>query len=77
VSAADAAFRRAIALFRELDTPFALARTQLEYAELLDGAGRDADAARALREEAASAFEALGATPWLERARARGSVVAA
>jgi tetratricopeptide (TPR) repeat protein len=76
-AAADQAFRRAIGLFRELDTPFALARTQLEHAELLDGAGRDADEARALRGEAASAFEALAATPWLERARGAGSVIAA
>jgi class 3 adenylate cyclase/tetratricopeptide (TPR) repeat protein len=76
-AAADQAFRRAIGLFRELDTPFALARTQLEHAELLGAAERNADEAQALRNEAASAFEALGAAPWLERARGLGSVVAA
>ncbi len=58
-------FRRSIDLFRELETPFHLARAQLHYAELLG----DADEARAPREEAAEVLEALGATPWLSRAR--------
>jgi class 3 adenylate cyclase/tetratricopeptide (TPR) repeat protein len=70
-------FRRAIALFRELETPFYLARAQLEYAELLTQAGRSSDEATTLRDEAESTFAALGAVPWLERARALGSVVAA
>ncbi len=66
-------FRRSIDLFREFGTPFYLARAQLQYAELL---GDDADALL-LRDEAAATFDALGATPWLERARALGSAVAA
>jgi tetratricopeptide (TPR) repeat protein len=58
-------FRRSIDLFRELATPFHLARAQIEYAELLG----DVDQARAPREEAAAVFEKLHATPWLKRAR--------
>jgi class 3 adenylate cyclase/tetratricopeptide (TPR) repeat protein len=71
VTEAQEWFRRSIDLFRELGTPFYLARAQLEYAELL---GDHADA-RPLRDEAAATFEALGAAPWLERARALGSAV--
>ncbi len=71
---ADHQFRRAVGLFRELDTPFFLARAQLEYAELLARAGGDGGA---LRDEAAAVFEELGATPWLERARRLEEAVAA
>jgi tetratricopeptide (TPR) repeat protein len=60
-------FRRSIDLFRELGTPFFRARAQLEYAELL-GAGTEE--AVAPRDEAATTFAALEATPWLDRARA-------
>ncbi len=60
-------FRRAIDLLRELETPFFLARAQLQYAEFLG----DRDEAPAVRSEAAALFEQLGAAPWL--ARARGS----
>ncbi|HZO78240.1 MAG TPA: adenylate/guanylate cyclase domain-containing protein [Solirubrobacteraceae bacterium] len=74
---ADHHFRRAIALFRELETPFFLARSQLEYAQLLNHAGRDAKEAERLREEAAGEFESLGARPWLERADALRPAVAA
>jgi tetratricopeptide (TPR) repeat protein len=66
-------FRRSIDLFRELSTPFYLARAQLQYAELL---GDTADA-RAIRDEAAATFEALGAVPWLARARAASAEVVA
>lgn len=59
-------FRRSIDLFRELETPFLLARALLQYAEL-HGA---ADEASALRDEAVELFQALGATSWIERARA-------
>ncbi|MDX6658939.1 MAG: hypothetical protein QOH62_3732, partial [Solirubrobacteraceae bacterium] len=76
-SAADQSFRRAIALFREMATPFALARAQIEHAELLSGTPDGAAEAQVLSEEAASAFDALGAKPWLERAQALRSVVAA
>ncbi len=64
--AAQRWFRRSIDLFRELATPFNLARAQLEYAELLG----DVDEAKAPRAEAAAVFQGLRATPWLERARA-------
>jgi class 3 adenylate cyclase/tetratricopeptide (TPR) repeat protein len=71
---ADELFRRAIGLFRELDTPFFLARAQLEYTELLARSGRDGGT---LRQEPLAVFEALAATPWLERARALEGAVAA
>jgi class 3 adenylate cyclase/predicted ATPase len=59
-------FRRSIDLTREHEAPFPLARAMLQYSEVLGAA----DEARALRDEAIELFEALGATPWLERARA-------
>ncbi len=65
-------FRRSIDLFRELSTPFYLARAQLQYAELVG----DTDEGHAARDEAASAFEALGAAPWLARARSLSEAVA-
>ncbi len=71
---ADELFRRAVALFRELETPFYLARAQLEYAELLARAGRDSSGPR---EEAEAVFEALEARPWFERARQLEEAVAA
>jgi class 3 adenylate cyclase/tetratricopeptide (TPR) repeat protein len=64
---ADQHFRRAVGLFRELDTPFYLARAQLEYAELLVGFRQEPGS---LIDEATAIFEALGAQPWLDRARA-------
>ena len=70
VAAADRWFRRALGLCQELGTPFLLARVQLQYAEILADAKSDADQARALRDAAAAAFEALDAAPWLARARA-------
>jgi tetratricopeptide (TPR) repeat protein len=60
-------FRRSIDLFRELSTPFLLARAQLQYAEWLSSAGRAEDAIR-FRDEAAKLFERLRAEPWLRRA---------
>jgi class 3 adenylate cyclase/tetratricopeptide (TPR) repeat protein len=66
-------FRRSIDLFRELSTPFYLARAQLYYAELLG----DTPDGRAIRDEAAATFEALGAVPWLTRARPLASEVTA
>ena len=74
---AERCFRRATQRLRELGTPFCLARAQLEHAELLArGTGRD-DEVAVLRREALGVFEAVGATPWLERARALGTAVAA
>ncbi len=67
-------FDRAVQLFRELETPFYLARAQLEYAELLAHLNRGGDP---LREEAAAIFESLDARPWLKRARRLGAAVAA
>ncbi len=64
LEAAERWFRRSIELFRELATPFFQARAQIQYAELTLGV----DDGEAARDEAASIFEALGATPWLERA---------
>jgi class 3 adenylate cyclase/tetratricopeptide (TPR) repeat protein len=69
-------FRHAINLFRELATPFQLARAQLEYAELLAGLGRPDGEVEKPRDEAAGVFERLNATPWLERAGALGARVA-
>jgi tetratricopeptide (TPR) repeat protein len=71
---ADELFRRAVALFKELETPFYLARAQLEYAELLARAGTNG---AELREEATLVFGALDAKPWLDRAGQLERVVAA
>jgi tetratricopeptide (TPR) repeat protein len=70
-------FRRAIDLFRELATPFHLARPLLEYAELLESLDRPVvEIARPL-DEASAIFAELKAMPWLERASALGLRVAA
>jgi hypothetical protein len=70
-------FKAAVQHLRELGTPFCMARAQLQYAEVLAGTtGRDGEVA-ALRDEASETFEVLGARPWLDRARALGSAVAA
>jgi tetratricopeptide (TPR) repeat protein len=74
---ADQHFRRAIELFRELETPFYLARAQQEYAELLARVGRAPDDLEALRDEARAMFESLGAKPWLMRANVLHTAVAA
>ena len=74
---ADQWFRRAIDLFTELATPFHLARAQLEYAELLAIAGRPEAETGRQRDEAAAVFTELRAKPWLARAAALGSRVAA
>jgi class 3 adenylate cyclase/tetratricopeptide (TPR) repeat protein len=72
---ADRWFRRAIDLFRELATPFYLARAQLEYAELLAGLDRDPTETGKLYAEAMTVFERLEARPWIERARTLESVM--
>ncbi|HJQ74330.1 MAG TPA: adenylate/guanylate cyclase domain-containing protein, partial [Gaiellaceae bacterium] len=77
-SRAEAGFRGAEALFRELGLVFPLALTQLEHAERLVAAGRSADA-QPLFEEARQTFERLEATPWVERTldvRSEGEPVA-
>jgi tetratricopeptide (TPR) repeat protein len=74
---ADRWFKRAVGRFRELGTPFYLARTQLEHAEALARSDSDHAEVAALRAEATGVFEALGAKPWIDRARALGSAVPA
>ncbi len=63
------AFERALALHDQVPTPFERARTELCYAERLRRARKRADARARLR-SALDVFDALGATPWSERARA-------
>jgi tetratricopeptide (TPR) repeat protein len=76
-AAAQHAFRRAVDLFSKQESPFGLARAQLEYAEVLFASGDPDDTAARLRDEAARVFEQLRATPWLERAEALRSAVPA
>ena len=66
---AEASFKTAAAAFREYETPFWLACTQLEQGEWLVTQGR-AEEATSLVEEARETFERLRVTPWLERADA-------
>jgi hypothetical protein len=65
----ESGFKRATAIFRELDVVFWQAVTQLEHGEWLVEQGR-ADEAEALLAEARETFERLEATPWRERANA-------
>jgi hypothetical protein len=64
----DAFFREAVGRFREIEVPFWVARTGLEYAEWLCVNGRARDA-EGLIEEAVEVFTRLGATPWVERTK--------
>jgi tetratricopeptide (TPR) repeat protein len=63
---ADTEFSTAEELFREHDTPFYLAVTQLEHAERLAAHGR-ADQAEPLLTQAREIFQRLQAKPWLDR----------
>ncbi len=54
--------------------PFYLAITHVELAELLEAAGRMAEA-EPLLAEARTVLERLGATPWLERLDVRDTAV--
>jgi tetratricopeptide (TPR) repeat protein len=74
---AGRALQRAVDLLSKMESPFSLARAQLEYAELLFVTGDPDGVAARLRDEAARVFEQLRATPWLERAEALRSAVAA
>ncbi len=66
---AERRFKAAIGRFREIAARFWVAVAELEYAEWLRTQGR-IDDAEALLPEAREIFEALGATPWLDRAAA-------
>jgi tetratricopeptide (TPR) repeat protein len=67
---AEAGFKAAAGLLRELGMPFWLGVTLLEHGELLAAGDRPGEAA-SLLEEAAAIFERLGARPWSERVRRR------
>jgi predicted ATPase/class 3 adenylate cyclase len=69
---ADELFDGAVAAFRELAMPFALAVALVEHAEWLAREGHEADA-EAAATEARTTFAALGARPWAERAGALAS----
>jgi DNA-binding CsgD family transcriptional regulator len=64
--ALDGSFGEALRLHRELDMPFALARTMLCYGERLRRLGRRDEARDQLR-AAHATFERLGAAPWAGR----------
>ncbi len=66
---AERAFADALRLHAEFPQPFDRARTELAYGELLRRARRKTEARLRLR-AALETFEALGAAPWAERARA-------
>ena len=73
---ADERLAAATRELREIEAPFVLAQVLLEHAELLSTAGREEEAAPRLA-EATSIFERLRAGPWLDRARALATGVAA
>ena len=64
---ADERFRECLAAHETLPWPFVHARTELAYGEFLRRARRKAEA-RTLLRTALERFEALGATPWADRA---------
>jgi class 3 adenylate cyclase/tetratricopeptide (TPR) repeat protein len=70
-TSAELRFKRAAALFRELQLPFWLAVTLLEQGEWLSESHREIEAEQ-LFAEAREIFERLEARPWLERAAAAG-----
>jgi class 3 adenylate cyclase/tetratricopeptide (TPR) repeat protein len=59
-------YKRAVGMFRELETPFWLAVALLEFAEWLVDEGRTDDA-KPLLDEARELFDSLRAEPWRER----------
>jgi tetratricopeptide (TPR) repeat protein len=73
---ADERLAAATRELREIEAPFVEAQVLLEHAELLSAAGREDEAAPRLA-EAISIFERLRAGPWLARARALATGVAA
>jgi hypothetical protein len=74
--AADAGYRAASHLYREIEMPFNLAEVEVEHGEWLFEQGR-AEEAEPLLAEAEEIFTRLRARPWLERAeRARSRTLA-
>ena len=71
---AEALLLEAQDLFRDMDCPWQLGRTQRELALLRRAQGREREASDLLR-EALGRFEALGAAPDIERTRALLSAV--
>lgn len=63
------AFERALALHDQVPAPFERARTELCYGERLRRSRKRVDSRARLR-SALETFDALGAEPWAERARA-------
>jgi hypothetical protein len=72
-AAAEAGFKSAVGWFREIEVPFWLGVTLLEYGEHLTEQGGP-DEARPLLDEAGVIFRGLDASPWLERAGALESL---
>ena len=68
-TAVEIGFKRAAGMLRELETPFWMAVTLLEYAEWLVRQERGEDA-KPLLDEAREIFERLEAAPWLDRVAA-------
>jgi DNA-binding CsgD family transcriptional regulator len=62
----EAHFRRALAWHERVPCPFERARTELCFGERLRRANRRSDARQPLR-RALAGFEALAATPWIDR----------
>jgi tetratricopeptide (TPR) repeat protein len=73
---ADERLAAATRELREIEAPFVLGQVLLEQAELLSAAGREEEATARLA-EATSIFQRLRAEPWLARARALATGVAA
>ena len=63
---AEPHYVEAVAGFRELELPFWLAVSQVEYAEALTAGGRGAEAEQFMA-EARPVFQRLQVSPWLER----------
>jgi hypothetical protein len=73
---ADERLAAAVRELRQIEAPFVLGQVLLEHAELLRASARDEEAVPLLT-EATEIFERLRAMPWVERAQALGTRVAA
>ena len=65
---ADAAFRHSLALFEQIQSPPELAQTLLAYGRFRRGDNTRED--REMIQRALMLFEEMGATGWIEEARA-------